>query len=103
MSHLIKSINPAWRYSPALTTVISEQLSLIEAEEPDATGGARQVSVAIRNARRDVSPVPRRLAVVVNRIGFTLVWDRRSASGCSPPRLATTQLPPTALPLLVSG
>lgn len=46
--------NPAWRYSPALTTVISEQLSLIEAEEPDAIGGARQVSVAIRNARRDV-------------------------------------------------
>ena len=26
-----------------------------------------------------------------------------SASGCSPPRLTTTQLPPPAIPLLVSG
>jgi hypothetical protein len=52
---------------------------------------------------RQASPVASRLAIVANRIGFTLVWDRRSASGCSPPRLATTQLPPAALPLLVSG
>jgi hypothetical protein len=52
---------------------------------------------------RQASPIGRRLAVVANRIGFTCIWDRRSASGCSPPRLATTQLPPAALPLLVSG
>ncbi len=49
------------------------------------------------------SPLASSLAAVTNRIGFTLVWDRRSASGCSPPRLTTTQLPPAALPLLVSG
>ena len=52
---------------------------------------------------RQASPLTRRLAAVVNRIGFTLVWDRRSASGCSPPRLTTTQLPSAAIPLLVSG
>ena len=49
------------------------------------------------------SPLASRLAAVANRIGFTFVWDRKSASGCSPPRLTTTQLPPAALPLLVSG
>jgi len=48
-------------------------------------------------------PLARRLAAVENRIGFTFVWDRRSASGCSPPRLTTTQLPLAPLPLLVSG
>ena len=31
------------------------------------------------------------------------LWDRRSASGCSPFRLTTEQLPSAALPLLVSG
>ena len=31
------------------------------------------------------------------------VWDRRSASDCSPPHLTMTQLPPAPLPLLVSG
>jgi len=49
------------------------------------------------------SPLARRLAAVENRIGFTFVWDHRSASGCSPPRLTTTQLPLAPLPLLVSG
>jgi hypothetical protein len=49
------------------------------------------------------SPLVRRLAAVANRIGFTFVWDHKSASGCSPPRLTTTQLPLAALPLLVSG
>jgi hypothetical protein len=49
------------------------------------------------------SPLASRLAAVANRIGFTFVWDYRSASGCSPPRLTTTQLPPAAIPLLVSG
>jgi len=48
------------------------------------------------------SPIPRRLAAVANQIGFTFVWDRRSASGCSPPRLTTTQLPLAAIPLRVS-
>jgi hypothetical protein len=48
------------------------------------------------------SPFIRRLATVTGRIGFTFVWVCGSASGCSPPRLTTTQLPPAALPLLVS-
>ena len=47
---------------------------------------------------RQASPFARRLAVAGNRIGFTCVRDRGSASGCSPPRLAATQLPPAALP-----
>jgi hypothetical protein len=42
--------NPAWRYSPALVTLISSQLDLIEDEEPDATGGERQVSVSGRKS-----------------------------------------------------
>ena len=53
--------------------------------------------------RLQTSPVARRLVLVANRIGFTSVWDRRSASGCSPPHLTMTQLPPAPLPLLVSG
>ncbi len=40
--------NAAWRYSPTLIALISSQLDLIEDEEPDATGGERQVSVSGR-------------------------------------------------------
>src|SRR6185436_17709783 len=36
----------------------------------------------------------RRLAKATGRIEFTCVTDESFASGCSPPRLATTQLPP---------
>ena len=46
--------NPAWRYAPALTAVISQQLDIIEAEDPDATSGGRQVSVIERRAHRDL-------------------------------------------------
>ena len=45
--------NAAWRYAPALVTVIQAQLDIIEAEEPTATGGNRQVSVATRLNQRD--------------------------------------------------
>src|SRR5690606_1983293 len=45
---------------------------------------------------RQASPLPSRLARLTCRIEFTLVRDRSSASGCSPPRLAATQLPSTA-------
>lgn len=45
---------PAWRYSPAIVTLISAQLALIEEEEPDATGGERQVSVAERGSVLDL-------------------------------------------------
>ena len=38
------------------------------------------------------TPANRWLVLVANRIGFTSVWDRRSASGCSPPHLTMTQL-----------
>jgi len=52
---------------------------------------------------QQASPLVRGLATVTGRIGFTFVWDHSSASGCSPPRLTTTQLPSAALPLLVPG
>jgi hypothetical protein len=39
---------PAWRYADTLTPLIQSQLDIIEAEEPSATGGGRQVSVAAR-------------------------------------------------------
>ncbi len=45
--------NPAWRYSPAIVTVISTQLDIIDAEEPEATTGQRQVSIAERNEALD--------------------------------------------------
>jgi hypothetical protein len=45
---------PAWRYSPAIITVITAQLGIIEAEEPEATGGTRQVSVAGRKSALDL-------------------------------------------------
>jgi len=67
-----------------------------------ATRGARPCRRGLP-LMRQASPFPGRLAAVASRTGFTFVWDRRSASGCSPPRLTTTQLPSAALPLLVSG
>ena len=45
---------------------------------------------------RQASPSPSRLARGACRIEFTFVRDQSSVSGCSPPRLAATQLPPTA-------
>ena len=45
---------------------------------------------------RQASPFISRLARLTCRIEFTLVRDQASVSGCSPPRLATTQLPSTA-------
>lgn len=45
---------PAWRYAPALVSLIASQLDLIEGEEPEATGGERQVSVAGRGTTRDL-------------------------------------------------
>jgi len=39
------------------------------------------------------SPLTSRLAKATGRIEFTCVTDESFASGCSPPRLATTQLP----------
>jgi len=39
------------------------------------------------------SPFASRLAKVTGRIEFTCVADDSFASGCSPPRLAATQLP----------
>jgi hypothetical protein len=45
---------PAWRYAPALVSLITAQLDVIEAEEPDATGGERQVSVTGRLTARDL-------------------------------------------------
>jgi hypothetical protein len=46
--------NAAWRYSPALIALISSQLDLIEDEEPDATGGERQISVSGRRTGLDL-------------------------------------------------
>ena len=48
------------------------------------------------------SPLAIRLAIVEGRIGFTCVRVCAFASGCSPPRLAATQLPSASLPLLVT-
>ena len=45
---------PAHRYAPGLVTLIRSQLDLIEAEEPTATGGGRQVSVDDRTTARDL-------------------------------------------------
>ena len=45
---------------------------------------------------RQVSPLPSRLTRCTCRIEFTFVWDQPSVSGCSPPRIAATQLPSTA-------
>ena len=45
---------PAWRYASALTAIIQTQLDVIEAEEPTATGGDRQVSVAERAEQLDL-------------------------------------------------
>ena len=45
---------------------------------------------------RQASPLPSRLARLDCRIEFTFVRDQPSVSGCSPPRLAATQLPSTA-------
>ena len=53
-------------------------------------------TVADSPLARQASPIPSRLALPTCRIEFTLVRDQPSASGCSPPRLATTQLPPAA-------
>ncbi len=39
------------------------------------------------------SPFPRRLVASPGRIGFAFATDCMFASGCSPPRLTTTQLP----------
>jgi hypothetical protein len=44
-------------------------------------------------ARPWASPLTGRLATTVGRIEFTGVTDRSFTSGCSPPRLAATQLP----------
>jgi len=44
------------------------------------------------------SPIARRLAADIRRIEFTVVWDHVFASGCSPPRLAATQLPSASSP-----
>jgi hypothetical protein len=70
--------------------------------QPSATARFSLVDEGCKGKRlplmRQASPFPSRLAAVVNRIGFTRIWDRRSASGCSPRRLATTQLPSAALP-----
>jgi len=44
---------------------------------------------------RQASPLASRLARCTCRIEFTFVWDQSSASGCSPPRIAATQLPST--------
>ena len=52
---------------------------------------------------RQASPLPSRLARGTCRIEFTFVWDQLSGSGCSPPRLATTQLPSTAPRFLPPG
>ncbi len=46
--------NPAWRYNPALVSLITSQLDLIEGEEPDATTGGRQVSVSDRGTTLDL-------------------------------------------------
>jgi hypothetical protein len=45
------------------------------------------------------SPLASRLAADTCRIEFTFVWDCSFASGCSPPRLAATQLPSASPPL----
>jgi len=45
---------------------------------------------------RQASPFTRRLARGTCRTEFTFIRDQPSVSGCSPPRLAATQLPPTA-------
>ena len=52
---------------------------------------------------RQASPLPSRLARGTCRIEFTFVRDQPSVSGCSPPRLAATQLPPTAPRYLPPG
>ena len=44
----------AWRYDPALVSLIEAQLSIIEGEEAEATSGGRQISVSIRGTRRDL-------------------------------------------------
>jgi hypothetical protein len=49
---------------------------------------------------RQASPFARRLARFACRIEFTFVRDQPSVSGCSPPRIAATQLPSTALRFL---
>lgn len=45
---------PAYRYAPALVTLISSQLDLVEDEEPTATSGDRQVAVDDRGTGRDL-------------------------------------------------
>jgi len=52
---------------------------------------------------RQASPFPSRLARLTCRIEFTFVRDQPSASGCSPPRLAATQLPSAASRSLSPG
>ena len=80
---------PAFSSQPPSTT---PSLAINEGCRPDGSPLARRAS-----------PFSRRLAVVAGRIGFTFVRDCGSAAGCSPPRLAATQLPLAAFPLLVSG
>jgi hypothetical protein len=46
--------NGAWRYAPALVTLISAQLDIVEDEEATATGGDRQVSVEDRSKQLDL-------------------------------------------------
>ena len=77
---------------PPQTPSATPSLALNEGCRPDRSPLSRQAS-----------PLASRLAVAAGRIGFTRVRDCGSASGCSPPRLTATQLPPAALPLLVSG
>ena len=64
-------------------------------DRPVASIGSTRAPTDLRRSPQ-ASPQARRLARSTCRIEFTFVRDQSSASGCSPPRIAATQLPSAA-------
>jgi hypothetical protein len=96
---------PAWRYSPALVSLITAQLDVIEGEEPDATSGSRQVSVTGRLTARDllqtrISRARYHYCAASDELDSTKelakisFQPRRPANGATTPASVVTPAPP---------
>jgi hypothetical protein len=84
VSSLIVHLNPSRPASPNHTNDVAHPVC-------DMLG-----AVTLSRLLPQASRFPSTLAHRSHRIGFTFVPARRSASGCSPPRLSATQFPSAA-------